>query len=394
MLAVQKYLMTIDVAGNKNPLECLEKDYAIKATHSPIGEPLVILNYCQIDSPKNAPITRECRGLVLDTTDWSVVAKPFSRFYNYGENREEINKFNWNDFCVEEKHDGSLIVLYNYRGTWRVNTRGSFGLGKVGESNFTWEELFYQTIRESALDDIHEDCTLVFELCSIYNKVVRTYNTPESYLLAMFNRKTCEEFLRSAGKARCQVKTFANMLGCSVSPHYEFGNVDDILKWLEKDSLEPTFEGFVIRDNTGRRMKIKNKNYLRLHRMRDNNNLFAGKNLVPFLLKNETDELLAIYPEVKNHLDVYKNLLDENLKLIESTYSKIWNRNTQKSFAIKVMEMCPKWQSILFRCRKENKQPLEIWRESEDLILKTLDNELTKLYSNTVPSTPEKTNVQ
>ncbi len=382
MLKVQEYLM------KHNSLEQLEKDYAVSATHSPIGEPLVALNYCQIDSPKHSPITKECRGLVLDKTDWSVVAKPFSRFFNYGESREEINKFDWNSFATQNKEDGSLIIVYNYKGTWRVNTRASFGIGKINNSNYTWEELFYQTINEKQLDYVPENTTLVFELCSIYNKVVRTYLEPTSFLLASFNRETLEEDKQES------VAQYAKLLNVPCPPLLTYGCVDDILKTLE--TTEPTFEGFVIKDINGNRMKIKSKNYLRLHRMRGNgDNLFAPKNLIPFILQNETGELIAIYPEVKPYLLRYEMLLAQHQILIEEVWSKIWNRNTQKSFALKVMELCPRWSSILFQCRKENKWPAEIWRKSSDYILKVLDKELTECYTKPLnPNELEIINVQ
>lgn len=380
-LKVQEYL-------EKNTLSDLEKQYAIKLAYSPIGEPLVSLNYCQIDSPKYSEICKECRGLVLDYKTNEVVAKGFNRFFNYGESREEINKFDWNNFATQNKEDGSLIIVYKYNGTWRVNTRASFGIGKINNSNFTWEELFYQTIDEKGLDSIPDNTTLVFELCSIYNKVVRTYLQPVSYLLSSFNRETLEEDKQE------RVAQYANFLNVPCPPLLTYGCVDDILKTLE--TTEPTFEGFVIKDINGNRMKIKSKNYLRLHRMRGNgDNLFAPKNLVPFILQNEIGELLAIYPEVKPYLARYETLLNEHQMFIEEIYSKIWNRNTQKSFALKVMELCPRWSNILFQCRKENKWPAEIWRKSSDYILKVLDKELTERYTRPInPNELEIINVQ
>lgn len=383
MLKVQEYLQ-------KNSLEQLKKEYAIEVTHSPIGEPLVILNYCQIDSPKYSPITRECRGLVLDTTDWSVVAKPFNRFFNYGENREEINKFDWNNFSVHDKEDGSLIILYHYRGSWRVNTRGSFGLGKVGISQHSWEELFHLTIDDKDLDYLDTNYTFVFELCSIHNKVVRTYSEPQSFLLAIFDNRTCEEVKQE------RVAQFKITLGWQVPSLRTFSSVDEIISYLEGSEAHPTFEGFVIRDVNGNRIKIKNKNYLRLHRMRGNgDNLFAPKNLVPFILTGETDELLAIYPEVANHVDSYARILGENLVEIHSVYSQIWNRNTQKSYALKVQELCPKWSAIFFQLRKKDPQSWEeaatnltkIFRESSEYITKVLDSELKASYTETSPLT-------
>lgn len=78
MLNVQQYLQT-------KSLEDLKTELGIKvAEHATL--PLVILNYDQIESPsKTHPIILECRALVLNKNDWSIVARSFSRFFNFGE---------------------------------------------------------------------------------------------------------------------------------------------------------------------------------------------------------------------------------------------------------------------------------------------------------------------
>ena len=49
--------------------EHLSNTLGIKFTYG--DDNRVILNYNQIDSPKNHPVVKECRGLVLDKTDRS-----------------------------------------------------------------------------------------------------------------------------------------------------------------------------------------------------------------------------------------------------------------------------------------------------------------------------------
>jgi tRNA splicing ligase len=56
-----------------------------------------------IGSQKNHPITNECRGLVLETGTWKIVAKTFNRFFNLGELANTPDKFNWNNFRCESK---------------------------------------------------------------------------------------------------------------------------------------------------------------------------------------------------------------------------------------------------------------------------------------------------
>jgi tRNA splicing ligase len=135
MLEVQKYL-------NNKTLDDLNNEFAIKTTFHP-NLPLVILNYDQIESkPKNHPIVRECRGLVLNSTDWSVAARSFPRFFNWGEVAEEMKDFDFSDFLVQSKEDGSLCLIYNFNGEWLANTRGSFATDLMQHQSFTWQEGF------------------------------------------------------------------------------------------------------------------------------------------------------------------------------------------------------------------------------------------------------------
>lgn len=83
-LEVQKYLRS------GKTLEQLTSELGIKVTHHS-SDPLVILNYCQIDSPKFHPITLECRGLVLEKQSWNIVARSFKRFFNFGEENPSLN---------------------------------------------------------------------------------------------------------------------------------------------------------------------------------------------------------------------------------------------------------------------------------------------------------------
>lgn len=67
--------------------------------------------------------TMMARGLILDAAG-TVVARPFPKFYNYGEKCcPEPPRL---PFKVWEKLDGSLLIGFNYEGAWHVSTRGSF----------------------------------------------------------------------------------------------------------------------------------------------------------------------------------------------------------------------------------------------------------------------------
>src|ERR1039458_4134671 len=169
MLEIQKFLQT------NTPAE-LTAQLGIKAKSHPKYPNLLHLSYDQIESPKDNAIVHECRGLILDSADnWKVIAYPFNRFPNYGETWGA--PINWNRVRVQEKVDGSLMVLWYYAGKWNVSTKGSPDAGgNVGDYNFTFADLFWKTFMEhldigytTAFDSRH---TYMIELTSIYNRVV------------------------------------------------------------------------------------------------------------------------------------------------------------------------------------------------------------------------------
>lgn len=118
MLQVQQYLQS-------KSLDDLTNELGIKVQrHDTL--PLCILNYDQIESPKTNPVVRECRGLVLRSDNYGLVAKSFNRFFNWGEVQEEMALFDFSDFQVQEKVDGCF--LYNTK----LNLWGG-GTIKIGD---------------------------------------------------------------------------------------------------------------------------------------------------------------------------------------------------------------------------------------------------------------------
>lgn len=106
----------------------IDAKYVTARTHPNYPE-LVILNYsdkCAYDSYWTS-ITRKTRGLIYNSTTGEIVARPFEKFFNYGQ--ETGVEFDLDAPIVGafDKLDGSLGILYlNPDGNIEVATRGSF----------------------------------------------------------------------------------------------------------------------------------------------------------------------------------------------------------------------------------------------------------------------------
>ena len=83
-----------------------------------------------------------------------MVAKGFNRFFNWGEVQEEMADFDFSDFLVQSKEDGSLVLFYFFDGHWRVNTRGSFAQHEIDCQTFTWEEAICHALDLRSLDEL------------------------------------------------------------------------------------------------------------------------------------------------------------------------------------------------------------------------------------------------
>ncbi len=355
MLEVQKYLMN-------NSLESLNKELGIVSNKHP-ELPLVILNYDQIESPKTNPIVRECRGLVLNSNDYSLAAMCMPRFFNVGEVADEFPLFDFSDFITHEKVDGSLVTLFHFQNNWMAKTRGSWGLDSMQGLDFNWLTGILKALNSSSFNDLNLDpnLTYVTEFCSLWNKVVREYRTPCVYSLTAFDGEK-ELHWEDIPKHSC----------FQYPQTYHLKSVDDMKEYLlEKSKTDATFEGFVIRDKDSRRWKLKSETYLSLHRLKGNDNLFLPKNLLPFVLAGELDEVVLYFPEVKDKAENMLKIVNAEKQKLMEVWNDAKNIESQKDFAIYITNKTP-FSSILFAARKNNTKPDKLFLQANDLILRKL----------------------
>ena len=368
MLEVQKYLR-----GGKTP-EQLQEELGIKSYRHP-DLPLVGFKYNQIDSPRSDPIVRECRGIVLHDPTWNVIAKPFDRFFNVGEFEDEFKKFDWSNFTVTDKVDGSLAIVYHYEH-WHMNTSGSFGLGILGPYDGTWRELFQEACGVNPLGEtiFHKleqrrmhDYTLMFELCSPYNKVVARHPNPTVYLLGA-TKKVGNQWVDLQEEAVDQI---AKCLGVDRPNRHVLHHHDAIHDFLiSMSDSDPTYEGVILRDRDSR-WKWKTSTYVALHHLKDNGNILSPKRLVPLVLAGEVGETVAYLPEVTSALERVQEILDTAFHEMMALWNDNENLESQKDFAMAVKHH--KLASLLFKCRKvggDGETLMKMFRESDQQLSK------------------------
>ena len=105
----------------------VEEGWLIRQSHPTL--PLSIYNYSQSTQYEKHwdDVTLSCRGVITDDKTGKIIVKPFPKFFNYEELPATMIPWSNSDYVyVQEKMDGSLGILFNYKNEWILSTRGSF----------------------------------------------------------------------------------------------------------------------------------------------------------------------------------------------------------------------------------------------------------------------------
>lgn len=322
-------------------IEELTEEFAIKVKEYPEFE-LAVLNYDQINSPKYHSIVQECRGLIINTKLLTVVSSTFKRFYNVGENENDL--FNWNrPFRAEEKADGSLISVYWYWGEWHMATRGTaFGEAETATGQ-TFREIFELACGKPLNEfmwGMFKNQTYTFELCSIFNKVVKLYNKPRIYLL---------NIVHPCGEVESEALGYvARTLEVNRPEVFDINSMEEAVEMFSE--MEATDEGFVFIDCNGNRIKAKNPSYVDLHHMKGNDEI-TPKRIADVVFRGETEEILTYFPEYRELFAPWQTSYNRLINFID-----VWDRQlrtldlTQKGFALEIKDL--HFKGILFSMRK------------------------------------------
>jgi RNA ligase len=242
--------------------------------------PLTIWNYTEKVQYENLwdEVTLSARGLVTDDTG-DIVATPFQKFFNIEEGKFEPTE----NFEVFEKMDGSLGIVFWYRGQWVVATRGSF----TSDQSIKAREI----LRKYNTNIMFRHLTFCFEIIYPENRIVLDYGNDEKLVLLGTFDKNGKEI---------DVEMWSQY-GFDVVKKY-----DGIKDYKQlKEMVKNDQEGFVVKFSNGDRVKVKGVEYLRLHKIMTNvtttgvwEYLKNGEDVLE-LLKDVPDEF---YNKIKSYV--------------------------------------------------------------------------------------------
>lgn len=242
-----------DLFDEADFIEMLASGYVSDTKHPVLD--LVIYNYtpaAQYERVWN-DVTTQCRGLIADF-DGNIVARPFAKFFNYGEVDTYTDLPN-GDPLVSEKMDGSLGIIYSYGEEWdAVATRGSFASEQALWASKHLAETYPDFAQPTGV-------TTLVEIIYPANRIVVDYKDAEGlWLLGAIDNETGADIMFDDITWWTGPRT----------PTFPFWDLEKSVRAVGGTGFDDG-EGVVLcwprSDGPSYRLKIKSENYVRLHRI-------------------------------------------------------------------------------------------------------------------------------
>ena len=375
----------------------LKKPYALKSIIDvPYIENCFMFNYNLFESDLSNPVVKACRGTIMQISpDCSIVKPiclPYYKFFNaFDPNEDEIN---WETATCHTKIDGQLIKMFKYNGENYWCTNGSpnletpldYGDEKIGN----YKELLEAGILQETIDSltpskcrknhsfidgngawhmcmdidatswinkIPDGWTLMFELCSPYNRIIVKHNDIKLWFHGGRDPEGLEH------RPEEIVKLFDIPFDIPESCNFE--NINKVLDYIS-DWKGDENEGIVVCDDNFHRVKIKCNDYLKIKFIRD---IDTPKGIFWIVISEEYDDLVN-YPELQKKAEEQKIELVEVLEKLRAIHKVIFDKRqafeTQKDFALWVLETHKEMSSFIFSAAKN----------SEDIFIDNIKTQL------------------
>jgi hypothetical protein len=312
----------------------LETEFKIDAVRD--GD-RVSLKYNMIESPMAEPIVQQCRGMVVDTARRAVLAWPYDKFWNHGEG--SAARIDWSTARVQEKLDGSLMILYWDAGAWWVASSGHPTAGGGFAGARTFRDAFWQTARDLEVDLAFAEPGIVYmlELCDAPNRVVVRHERPRLVLHGARAMASGVEL------ARAQLEAEAARLRVELVREWPIRSIEECL--TAADALNPLEqEGFVVVDAAFHRVKIKSPRYVILHHMKGD---ATPRRAIELWQTGETSELLAHFPELATTIEPVHADLDRLADQALADFHANRHQPSRKDFALAIKDR--PYSAVLFK---------------------------------------------
>lgn len=228
----------------------IENGYVTMRTH-PENPNLHILNYadkCQYE-PYWTDVTRKTRGLIYNSDTLEIIARPFEKFFNYGQESGVQFDLDATVFGAYDKMDGSLGIAYWDGTKYAIATRGSFESDQAIHAT----EWLHRPENKETLDMVEEEhkegFTALFEIIYPENRIVVDYGAEDKL-----------EYLGSSS----MITEKAEFYPCGdLLVGHSYMTLREVLALPDRENSE----GLVVWIDLHTAVKIKQQDYIELHRI-------------------------------------------------------------------------------------------------------------------------------
>lgn len=323
-----------------------EEQGLITCRQHPTGR-LLIWNYtprCQFERAWD-DVTMQARGLIT-TPAGEIVARPFKKFFNLDEHQGDLPL---EPFTVTAKMDGSLGILFWLDGAPQIATRGSFTSEQAVKATAILREKY-----KAVLGSLNPHYTYLVEIIYPDNRIVVDYGSLEDLvLLAVIHTETGYE-------VDLHWPTSTSFYGLfPLVKHYDGINDVAQLHAIQEENAE----GFVIRFESGLRVKLKFAEYVRLHRLITKVNarviwdLLRSGQSFDELLERVPDEFYAWVKRTRDDLAERFSLIERECQEVVKRVQGLLTRKEQAAIVVKTL-----YPGIVFSMLDRKNYQEAIWK--------------------------------
>jgi len=199
-----------------------------------------------------------CRGAIYEKGTNKLVCAALDKFWEHDHPLAASASIDWSTAVVTEKLDGSLVKLFSYQGEWFVASNGCLDAYSAviprTSPQKTVGGIFDEAMSshpEFSLERLDRNHTYLFELCSPHNRVVVFHDRSSLTHLVTYASATGKEVADSDG------------IGVPRPKRVLTTSLESTLSLAA--TLCSQEEGFVVADSAGNRIKVKGKDYCKVH---------------------------------------------------------------------------------------------------------------------------------
>ena len=237
-----------------------------------------------------------------------------------------------------QKVDGSLCKIWCDLGQWHVSTNGTIDAWKADfKDGVTYGDLIASACGGNIANlttDLDPTYCYYFELTGPNRIVINYGDTPQLWFLGRRSMINYREDYVVPNFTKVDVLLPHRFVGLRA-----LNMCVNLTEFMTADE-----EGYVVvsQDKNGKmhRIKIKGKEYLRLHAIRGNGALTANR-VITMWQQNKLDDYQAVFPENNKYIeDVFSAVKKLAARLDKDYVDLVSGGGTRKQLAIKVKKTC------------------------------------------------------